>query len=112
MIKWLLLVSIFTFTAGCRGYTPPISDQAKYDLAKPIDCSRAEEDISTLEQEKAEASEQIKAGVKMFVPAAAARAVLHGDYKERASVATGEYKQAIEDKIAQIKKECGCRGKI
>ena len=107
MIKWLLLVFILGFTMGCRGYVPPISSQAEYDLAKPIDCSSAEEDIKTLEQEKVEASEQLKAGVKMFVPAAAARAILHGDYHNREAVATGEYNQAIENKIGQIKKECG-----
>jgi hypothetical protein len=43
----------------------------------------------------------------MFVPAAAARAILHGDYMERGEVATGEYNQAIDDKIQQIKQECG-----
>jgi len=107
MIKWLLLVSVLVFALGCRSYTPTISNQDEYDLAKPIECSRAEEDIKTLEQEKVEASEQLKAGVKMFVPAAAARAILHGDYYNRASVATGEYNQAIDNKIGQIKQECG-----
>jgi len=107
MKKWLAVVSILLFTAGCRGYTPPISDQAKDDLARPIDCSRAKEDIDTLGKEKAEVMEQAKAGVKMFVPASAARAVLHGDYLDREQVASGEYNQAIDDKIKHIKERCG-----
>jgi len=108
MAQWIFLVLFFVFvSAGCRSYNPPISDQAKFDLMKPIDCSKANEDITTLEQEKAASSDQLKAGVKMFVPAAAARAILHGDYQERKEVAIGEYNQAIEDKINQIKQKCG-----
>ncbi|MFA6350338.1 MAG: hypothetical protein WCY12_05405 [Candidatus Omnitrophota bacterium] len=106
MRKWLLLIVILVFVAGCRGYTSPISGQADYDLHKPIDCSRAREDIGILEQEKAQSSEQLKAGVKMFVPASAARAILHRDYLDRAEVATGEYNQVLEDKIVQIRKIC------
>jgi hypothetical protein len=108
MKKWLMLFFTLFLVVGCRrDYVPSVSDKAKEDLARSIDCSRAEEDIKTLEQEKAEASEQLKAGVKMFVPAAAARAMLHGDYRDRASVAIGEYNQAIDDKIMQIKQKCG-----
>ena len=107
MMKWLSLLSILVFFAGCRGYAPAIPDQAKYDLARPIDCSTAKQDINVLEQEKAESSKQLQAGVKMFVPASAARAILHGDYRNRAAVATGEYNKDIDNKIKQIKQECG-----
>lgn len=108
MMRFLLVISIVFLIAGCRReYEPSISDQAKEDLTKAINCSTAEQDIKTLEQEKAEASEQLKAGVKMFVPASAARAILHGDYRDRASVAIGEYNQEIDIKIKQIKDKCG-----
>lgn len=104
-MKWLFLVYIFIVCFA--GYRPPISDEAKYDIEKPIDCTRAKEDIATLESEKADLTEQAKAGAKMFVPAAAARAILHRDYQERAEVATGEYNQAIDNKIKEIKEKCG-----
>lgn len=107
MIKWLLVISVIILTAGCRGYKQPIPDQVKYDLSKPVDCNSAREDIKVLEQEKAQVAEQAKAGVKMFVPAAAARSILHGDYLDQKEVATGEYNQAIDDKIKLIKERCG-----
>ncbi|MDD2927297.1 MAG: hypothetical protein PHE30_00400 [Candidatus Omnitrophica bacterium] len=106
MLKWLAVVFILVCAAGCRPYIPPISAQTKDDLSRPIDCSRAREDIQALEQEKAEVAEQAKAGVKMFVPAAAARAILHGDYLDREKVASGEYNQDIDNKIQQIKEKC------
>ncbi len=106
MRKWLLLVAALFLIMGCRPYRHPVSDQTKQDLSKPIECSNAAEDIKILEQEKAEASEQLKAGAKMFIPASAARAILHGDYRDQKSVAIGEYNQAIDDKIAQIKQRC------
>lgn len=106
-MQWLLVLCFFI--AGCAGagYNPPISDEAQYDLSKPIDCSNAKQDIETLENEKADVTEQARSGVKMFVPAAAARAVLHGDYRERKEVATGEYNQDIDNKIKEIKQKCG-----
>jgi hypothetical protein len=106
-MQWLLLLCVLI--AGCAGpgYQAPISDQAKYDLSKPIDCSTSKQDIETLEREKADVTDQAKSGVKMFVPAAAARAVLHGDYLDRKEVATGEYNQDIDNKIKEIKQRCG-----
>lgn len=107
MPRYAVLIIFLSMLAGCHRFQPSISDQARYDLARPVDCSRAEEDITVLKQEKAEIDEQIKAGVKMFVPAAAARSILHRDYQDRAAVATGQYNQAIEDKIKEICDKCG-----
>jgi len=100
------------FIIGCAGNSPmeyksPISEQAKYDLEKPIDCSTAEADIKVLESEKVSSSEQAKAGVKSIVPAAAARGILHRDYIDRAKVASGEYNAEIDQKIQEIKNKCG-----
>jgi len=102
-----LTITLLLLTGCARFYKRSISDDAKNDLAKPIDCSRAREDISILEQEKSDVAEQTKAGIKMFVPAAAARAIIQGDYQDRGKVATGEYNQEIDNKIAQIKEQCG-----
>jgi len=97
MRKGLMVLAAGVFLAGC--YSAPISDKVKSDLADPIDCRTAQEDIAVLQKDKADAGDQAKAGIKMFVPASAARAILHGDYRERKEVATGEYNQAIDAKI-------------
>ena len=89
--------------AGCR----TISQQAKDDLAKPIDCSTAEQDIATLEKEKASVVSQANAGSGMIIPSSAIIGLLSGDYPDRVKVATGQYNKDIEEKIAQIKAVCG-----
>jgi hypothetical protein len=101
-----LFLIVLVFVAGCA-YSPAVPDEAKYELAKPIDCATAQQDIQILESEKASSSEQAKSGIKMIVPAAAARSILHRDYLNREEVATGQYNSDIEAKIAEIKNKCG-----
>ncbi|MFA6378738.1 MAG: hypothetical protein WCX16_03030 [Candidatus Omnitrophota bacterium] len=102
----LIGVCVFLLVVGCR-YTSPISDQVKSDLERPINCATAQADIQTLEAEKVSASQQAKSGIKMVVPAAAARSILHGDYLDSGKVATGEYNAAIDEKISKIRSFCG-----
>ncbi len=42
----------------------------------------------------------------MLVSASAARAILHGDYRDRKKVMSGEYNNAIDAKIKEIKSKC------
>ncbi len=104
----LLMVALFLsgLVSGCLPYKKAISNEARYDLAKPIDCTTAVEDIKVLEGEKASIEEQAKSGVGMVVPVAAARAILHGDYRDRKQVLSGEYNSDIDEKIKEIKKRC------
>jgi hypothetical protein len=111
-MKLKLLIGLFIFFAivGCgqlRNYKYSISDQAKYDINRPVNCEMAQSDIKILESEKASTDQQLQDGIKMVVPAAAARGILHGDYMDRAEVATGEYNAAIDAKINKIKNTCG-----
>ncbi len=108
-VRLFLGLCVFFVIVGCgqlRNYKEPISDQAKYDIDRPIDCATAQADIQTLEGEKVSSSDQAKAGIKMVVPASAARGILHGDYLDRGKVATGEYNDAIDAKIKKIKDTC------
>jgi hypothetical protein len=86
---------------------PSISDEERASLEKPINCATAKKDIATLEDEKASVGRQIVAGVRSVVPFAAASGALLGDYQDRTEVATGEYNDALERKIQQIKSVCG-----
>ncbi|MDD5044850.1 MAG: hypothetical protein PHU91_01820 [Candidatus Omnitrophica bacterium] len=103
-----VLVCSTIFIAGCA-YNPPIPPEAEEELAKPIDCLTATEDIRILESEKISSTEQAKAGVKMIVPAAAARSILHRDYLDRAEVTSGQYNRDIDNKIQKIKDACGLK---
>lgn len=110
VFSMVILSCIFLFSAGCAcsgRRACAISEEAKYELEKPIDCSTAIQDIQILESEKASTSEQAKAGIKSVVPASAAMAILHREYRDRVEVATGEYNRQIDEKIKDIKSQCG-----
>lgn len=105
----ILTVMIFLtgLVSGCLPYKKAIPNEARYDLTKPIDCTTALDDIKVLEGEKASIEDQAKSGVGMVVPVAAARAILHGDYRDRKQVLSGEYNSDIDEKIKEIKHRCG-----
>ena len=84
-----------------------ISGEAKEDLAKPVSCTTATQDIATLEGERASTKKKIATGVGSVVPQLAITGILMGDYRNRVKVATGKYNDDIEAKIAEIKSECG-----
>ncbi len=84
-----------------------ISKGAKAKLAKPINCETAKKDIATLEKEKASVARQAAAGVTSILPVGAALALVTGDTKARAKVASGSYNRQIDEKIAGIKKTWG-----
>jgi len=85
---------------------PSISEQAKFNLKRPVNCQTANRDIKVLEEERVSTAKQILAGVRSVFPIAAAAGILLGDYGDRVEVATGEYNHALETKIDQIKKTC------
>jgi hypothetical protein len=84
-----------------------ISEQAKQELAQPVNCQTAQQDIATLESEKASVGKQVVAGAGSIVPTLAVTGILMGDYKNRVQVATGKYNDDIEAKITEIRRTCG-----
>lgn len=111
-IRLLALLTLITCSSiGCAGRKnlsplPTIEPRAKESLEAPVNCSTAKQDIAVLEDERASVAKQILSGVRSVVPFSAAAGILLGDYKDRAEVATGMYNEAIDDKIAQIKRRC------
>jgi hypothetical protein len=99
------------------GACAPVSQEAKKDLAKPVDCSNATQEIATLESEKASVLKRVEMGARYVVPVAAVTDILRsyhmGDessvefYEDKESVLTGDYNAAIDRKIAHIKEVCG-----
>ena len=104
MYKFLPIICLTILVAACSS---PISYEAKQELAQPVNCATAEEDIRTLESEKASVAERAKAGVTAVTPAGAALSILTMTEKEKLEVSSGVYNQKIDEKIAQIKRECG-----
>lgn len=83
-----------------------ISDNAKYHLAKPIDCQTASQDIAALEAEKASLLKRARCGGQVVRPYSAATSALRGDLRNKVQVATGKYNRRIDDKINEIKSQC------
>ena len=85
----------------------PISNQAKEDLAQPVNCATAEGDIRILEHEKAHVAAEAANGVTAIAPAGAVMGIVTGTEGDKLRVATGDYDRKIDKKIAEIKRTCG-----
>jgi len=97
------LVMLCLAFSSCKS----ISQEAKQDLAKPVDCSTANQDIAALQSEKTSVERQILDGATMVTPVGLALTLLEGDINDKGEVASGDYNQLITDKIAKIKEQCG-----
>jgi len=101
-----LLLSLPLIFVSCQA----ISEDAKDNLAKPVDCKHAHYDIEILEGEKASTGKRAVMGVTSVTPAGAALTILGGQVKDKGKVVGGEYNQMIDDKIAEIRRTCGVKG--
>ena len=72
----------------------------------PVNCATAEGDIRVLQSEKAHVAERIAEGVTAIVPAGAVIGILTWTEPTKVHVASGEYNDMIDKRIAQIKEEC------
>jgi hypothetical protein len=108
-----LALGALLLAAACA----PVSQEAKKDIAKPVDCGNATQEIATLQGEKASVMKRVEMGARYVVPVAAVSDILRsyhmGDessvefYEDKESVLTGDYNAAIDRKIAHIKEVCG-----
>ena len=102
-IKFALAVYVLSALISCAS----ISQESQDQLAKPVNCETATQDIAALEGQKASRTRRMTAGVTSVMPMGAAQGLATGDTRARGSVATGRYNQQIDEKIAEIKKTCG-----
>ncbi len=96
-------VCLILSVASCASHYKEVEQ----DLEKPVNCETAEADIMVLEKEKVHAAEQIAAGVRAIMPIGLVAGVVTGTERSKAKVATGDYNKMIDEKIAEIKSECG-----
>ena len=109
MYKFIPVICLAIFVAACAS---PISQQAKEELASPVDCSTAQSDIRILEDERASVVKQIENGVTAVVPVGAAIGILTLTEKDKLEVGTHYYNHQINKKIAEIKRECGVNSTV
>jgi hypothetical protein len=72
-----------------------------------INCATAEGDIRVLQNEKAHVVQQLAMGVTAISPAGMVMGALMGTEQTKLQVATGDYNNMIDQRIADIKITCG-----
>ena len=77
------------------------------EMKEPINCDTAEGDIRILQQEKAHVAQQVLAGVGSIMPAGIVIGLVTRTQKTKMRVAIGKYDKMIDERIAEIKEECG-----
>lgn len=79
------------------------------ELANPaqINCATADGDLRLLQSEKAHVAARIAEGVTAIYPAGLVLGLVSGTEGTKLKVATGDYNQKIDQRIAEIKRTCG-----
>lgn len=100
----LFLVIFLSATLGaCASSQKKVEQEAK----QPVNCATAEADLRVLENEKTHLAEQIASGVTAIAPIGLAVGVITHTEGTKFRVATGEYNEMLEKRIAEIKQKCG-----
>ena len=89
------------------GCAMQFKEDEKKAQQQPINCATATGDIRVLQGEKAHVVQQVAMGVTSIYPAGLVLGILTGTEGTKIQVATGEYNQMIDKKIAEIKSTCG-----
>lgn len=103
MKKEIVVILAAMTLAGCALQ----EKRVEQSLTQPINCDIAEGDIRVLESEKTHVARQVVAGVTSIVPAGIVLGLVTGTTGTKFRVATGEYNQKIDQRIADIKRTCG-----
>jgi outer membrane murein-binding lipoprotein Lpp len=110
MTKILLATAIAAsalLAAGCASQYKKDEQNMKQAQSMPVSCPNAEADISMLQSELATTKQKAAAGVTAVIPLSAVVGIVEGTEGTKAEIATGEYNQILEQKIAEIKNTCG-----
>jgi hypothetical protein len=102
-----LLSSILLTALLVPGCAMEYKEKAQAVEAQPVNCATAEGDLRVLKSEKAHVVQQIGMGVSAISPYGLALGVLTGTEGTKLKVATGEYNDLIDRKIAEIQETCG-----
>ena len=91
--------------SGCAMQQAQV-EQNLYDPGR-IDCRTAYGDLRVLQSEKTDLAQRVVEGATAVYPAGAVMGILTGTEGTKISVATGDYDQMIDDRMAAIRRKCG-----
>jgi hypothetical protein len=107
MIRSIGIAGIAFGVLLSTGCAAQFKQQEQAAQQQPINCATAEGDLRVLNSEKANVAQQIAMGATAIAPAGIVLGILTGTEGTKISVAAGDYNDAIDKKIAQIKSTCG-----
>jgi hypothetical protein len=99
----LCVVGLATATAGCEMQQKKTTEQVK---TMPVNCATADGDLRMLEGEKRSTAQKVSAGVRLVVPIGLVAGLVAGTTGTKYQVATGQYNDMLDAKIAEIKTAC------
>jgi hypothetical protein len=82
--------------AGCASQAPAPQKEVQANLDKAVDCSTAQADIKTLNDEKARTSQEIEDGAGSIIPIGAVAHMFGCSEKESFEIGTGEYNKKLD----------------
>lgn len=103
----LMVFCLIVSLSACASSMKKQEKMAEQDEKKPVNCATAEGDIRALESEKVHAAQQLAAGVSAIVPIGLVAGVATGTEGTKAKMATGDYNKKLDEKITEIKIQCG-----
>ncbi len=95
--------------AGCASQYKKEAAQeqnAQQMQMQPVNCATAQQDLQTLQSEKASNAQRAAAGVSAVLPIGLVAGLVTGTENEKGQVALGDYNKAIDKQIARIKATC------
>ena len=104
-IAALASLLVFGSLGGCALGQKEAMKEASTSM--PVDCRTAEGDIRILQNEKAYLVERAAEGFSAVTPPGAILGILTGTELTKVEVAIGVYDERLDQRIAQIKAECG-----
>ncbi len=105
MIRSILVVSLALLLAACA--TEKREKEAMEQMAMPIDCRFSEGDLRALNSEKVHTLQRIGDGISSIVPVGALAGLMTGTEGTKFEVASGDYNDTLDKRIAEIKSKCG-----
>ena len=106
-MKHYTMLFVVIFLSVTLGACASNYKKVEQDAQKPVNCATAEADLRVLESEKVHTAERIAAGASAIVPIGLVAGLLTKTEKSKWHVATGEYNDMLDKKIAEIKQTCG-----
>ena len=105
LTKMVSALAIAVVVAACAAQYA----QQEQALQQPIhiNCATAEGDIRMLQQEKAHVVQQVAMGITAIAPSSLVMGLIMGTEQTKLQVATGDYNDMIDQRIADIKMTCG-----